>query len=151
MLRRVTQTNPTIDQSALKSFELRYGLNLPLAYREFLLTTNGGRPIPPAFPILGLPNNPSGTIQAFFGLNASIHAHDLAAVTSELVGLVPPGLLPIACTDGDDFVCIDLRRPGAPVLFWDRRPVWGTNGWNDGDLYPIAGDFEALLGALSDH
>jgi len=115
-----------------------------------MLRTNGGRPVPPAFPIGDLPNNPAGVIQAFFGLNASIRSHDLEAVLSELEGLIPSGVLPIACTDGDDFICMDLRGPGGCIVFWDRRSFWGTELWNEDDLYPVAKDFQAMLEALHD-
>lgn len=151
MLREVKQANARVGEDAIHSFEVRYEVKLPRAYREFLLATNGGRPIPPVFPIQRFPNNPIGVIQVFFGFNANIRAHDLAIVMGELAGVIPVGLLPIACTDGDDFVCIDLRKAGAPVLFWDRRPFWGTNAWNDTDLYPVTDNFEALLRALSDY
>lgn len=148
MLREVTKSNPPVDEVTLTSFEACHNLALPSGYREFILESNGGRPVPPGFPIHGLQNNPAGVIQAVFGLNASIRSHDIALILRELEHLIPPGILPIACTDGDDYLCIDLRKPGCPVVFWDRRSFWGTDLWNEDDLYAVAGNFEELLASL---
>lgn len=148
MLREVTKSNPPVDAGTLASFEAFHNLALPRVYREFMLRSNGGRPVPAGFPIRDLPNNPAGAIQAIFGFNASIRSHDIVAILRELDHLIPPGILPIACTDGDDFLCIDIRKPGGPVVFWDRRSFWGTDLWNEDDLYPVAGSFEELLASL---
>ena len=114
------------------------------------METNGGRPQPAGFPIQGLADNPVGVVQAFFGLNAKIKAEDLRSIVEELQGLIPHGIVPIACTDGDDFVCMDLRDTPNVVVFWDRRSFWGANNWNENDLYPIARDFESFLETLSE-
>ena len=71
MVREVSKSNPPLDKGTLASFEARHSLDLPRAYRDFMLRTNGGRPAPAVFPIRGFPKNPAGVIQAFFGLNAS--------------------------------------------------------------------------------
>ena len=66
------QTNPTLIY--------RVTLTLPASYQSFLLRNNGGRPVPSAFPIEGFNNNPTGVIQAFFGVDATEQAawrHDL--------------------------------------------------------------------------
>ncbi|HWQ90137.1 MAG TPA: SMI1/KNR4 family protein [Clostridia bacterium] len=144
MLDQMLQPNPPINESQLLAFGARYHIDLPLAYRNFLLKYNGGQPVPAAFPIEGLPDNPAGVIQAFFGLNASLPTEDLDTIMTELADRMPKGILPIACTDGNDFVCFDLRE-GDPVVFWDRKPFWGSNVWNDDDLYPVASNFELLL------
>jgi len=150
MLRQLLQPNPPIDAGQLLAFGVRYNLDLPLAYRNFLLRNNGGQPVPAAFPIKGFPDNPEGVIQAFFGLNASIPTENLDKIMTELTDRIPKGILPIACTDGDDFVCIDLRKGGEPVVFWDRKPFWGNNVWSDDELYPVTGNFESFLNKLHD-
>ena len=64
--------------------------------------------------------------------------------------VLPGGVLPIACTGSSDYLCLDIRQPSAPVVFWDRRPSWGNNVWREDDLYPVAPDFDALLQSLRD-
>ncbi|HEY9172941.1 MAG TPA: SMI1/KNR4 family protein [Verrucomicrobiae bacterium] len=150
MLREIVEPNSPISESEISVFESRFRLALPHQYRQFLLTNNGGRPVPSAFPILGFSANPRGNIQAFFGLGATIGTEDVALVLSQLVHDVPAGILPVACTGCDDFLCLDLRKPSAPVRFWDRRPFWGSNKWSEADLYPVTKDFASLLEALDD-
>lgn len=148
MFQKVVDPNPSINDLELQAFARRHGIKLPSEYRTFLLANNGGRPVPPAFPIQGFPDNPIGVIQAFFGLKTEIQTEDLDRILDELHGVIPAGILPIANTDGDDFVVLDLRVPGNPCLFWNRKPFWGDNVWRDEDLYPVAGNFQALLATL---
>lgn len=148
MLQKIVEPNANLSGNELRSFANKNGIQLPKAYEDFLLHTNGGQPVPSAFPITGFPDNPHGVVQAFFGLKANIGAEDLEANLADLERLVPKGILPIAGTEGDDFVVLDLRKPNAPVVFWDRKSFWGSNVWNENDLYPVANDFESFLRAL---
>lgn len=150
MIREVLETNEPVKERQLAAFEVDYKLPLPDSYRAFLLRSNGGQPVPSAFPIRDFPSNPYGVVQAFFGLNAAIPTEDLNNVMADLTNLVPSGVIPIACTDGDDFLCIDRRASGEPVVFWDRKPFWGENIWDDDDLYFVAANFEAFLASLDD-
>lgn len=148
MLQNVLEPNAAISEHELRSFAHRHGVKLPKSYEEFLLNTNGGQPVPSAFPIIGFATNPEGVVQAFFGLKATVRTEGLERNLAELEQSVPKGILPIAGTEGDDFIVLDLRKPRAPVLFWDRKPFWGSNVWNENDLYPVANDFEAFLREL---
>lgn len=150
MLRDVVEPNSKVSDNELRSFADKYGIRLPKAYAEFLLSTNGGQPVPAVFPIAGMEDNPAGVVQAFFGLQANIETEDLERNLAELGSTVPTGILPIAGTEGDDFLVLDLRQARAPVLFWDRRNYWGSNLWNESDLYPVAVDFESFLRELRD-
>ena len=150
MLRAVLEPNAAVSEFELRSFAKRHGIKLPKPYEEFLLNTNGGQPVPSVFPIIGLENNPKGVIQAFFALKASIETEDLETNLSGLEGSVPRGVLPVATTDGNDWIILDLRKPHAPVFFWDRKPFWGNNVWNEDDLHFVASSFDSLLSSLSD-
>jgi hypothetical protein len=150
MLCKILEPNAPVDADRISSFEERHEISLPKAYRDFLLRHNGGQPEPAAFPIEGMPDNPYGGVQAFFGLDANLLTEDLDLVLADLAGLIPAGILPIACTDGDDFVCLDLRRLTGPVVYWDRVPFWGENVWDERDLYPVADDFGTFLNELYD-
>lgn len=150
MLQNIVEPSARISETELKLFAQRHGIHFPKAYEKFLLNTNGGQPVPSAFPIEGLSGNPSGVVQAFFGLKANVGTEDLENNLLELGESVPKGILPIAGTEGDDFLVLDLRQTGAPIMFWDRRKFWGSNVWNESDLYPVANNFETLLSELHD-
>lgn len=146
----VEQLNPRITEDDLATFSGRHNLLLPQDYGDFLLRNNGGRPEPDCFPIEGLPLNPFGNVQVFFGINAAILTEDLTTILTELPSSVPHGILPVACNGGGDFICLDLRKTNTPVVFWDRRPFWGNNIWNEKDLYRIADSFESFLESMRD-
>jgi hypothetical protein len=150
VIRTVVDLNAPIDEQRLKSFEDRHDLGLPEAYRRFLLQHNGGQPVPAAFPIRGFPGNPVGVLQAFFGLDSSIKTLDLDETLLELDGVAPSGIVPIGCTGTDDFVCLDLRAGGSSVVFWDRKPFWGSGIWSEGDVYLVADGFESFMEELHD-
>ena len=58
MLQNVLEPNAAISEHELRSFAHRHGVKLPKSYEEFLLNTNGGQPVPSAFPIMGLRPTP---------------------------------------------------------------------------------------------
>lgn len=68
MFPNMIEANPPTTQAAIEDFERKHEIVLPQLYREFLLATNGGRPKNPVFPIRGMPLNPAGSIQFFFGV-----------------------------------------------------------------------------------
>lgn len=150
MLRRVNEPNPQITEADVRRFESKHDIVLPECYRQFLLQYNGGRPQPTDFPIRGFANNPFGAVHEMFGISLKNSVYDLDSVLTELEGTVPHGLVPIGCTEGDDFVCLDLRQRGEPVVYWDRRPFWGNNIWKEEYLYPIADSFGDFLEKLED-
>jgi hypothetical protein len=145
MLQRIVDADPPLDEEQLRAFEARHKVCLPIRYRAFLLRNNGGRPIPSVFTIDGFPDNPDGAIHVFFGLNTTIESEDLDKLLTLHKGKIPNGILPIACTGGGDMLCLDLRTGGDQIVYWDCRPFWGANVWNEDDLYFIAETFDSLL------
>lgn len=134
-------------ESEIADIARKRGLALPTDYVAFLLSTNGGRPAQSVFPIEGLQNNKHGNIQCFFGIGSTIRSLDLATVLEELPEQVPTSLFPIACTDMDDYLCIDTSKPGFPVVFWDRQSFWGTDQ-RSVRTFPVAPSFEQLTQSL---
>jgi len=151
MLRRIVESNQPTSEAAIDAFEQRFGVKLPKSYRKLMLKHNGGRPEPDTFPVQGFSNNPVAGIQVFFGFNVN-ESSDMASVLAlEMTEeLFPTGFIPFACTDGYDFICFDLRKGSAPVVYWDRRPYWGNCIWKEEYLYPITQDFGAFLDSLHD-
>jgi hypothetical protein len=150
MLQKIIDPNGMLSQAELNSFANRHGICLPESYVDFLLKTNGGQPVPAVFPIEGLADNPYDAIQSFYGMRASLPSEDLERNLAQIAGIVPKGILPIACTGCGDELVLDLRQATGRVLFWDRKPFWGTNIWSERDLYWVAPNFKALLTELRD-
>jgi hypothetical protein len=151
MLQNVRSDNKPLTDEELSHLVVKVrmaGLSLPTSYLDFMQKYNGGRPNPAIFPIEGLPGNPDGAIQVFFGIGDTVASVDLVNVLKNLPDTVPTGLFPIACTDGGDYICIDLRKIGSPVVYWDRREFWGDGVWKERYLFPIAPGFDELLDAL---
>ena len=117
MLCTILTSSPAIDVQHLRAFSNMYDLELLSSYQNFLLTYNGGHPKPAVFPIIGFPDNPFGRIQVFFGLGTTVKTSDLNWCMDDLRGFVPMGILPIGCTGSGDYICLDPRQAGAPVLF----------------------------------
>jgi hypothetical protein len=140
-------SNPAIDIAAIQEFQRISGFSLPSCYRDFLLKNNGGRPVQYIFPIIGF-TDPFGGIQVFFGLGTPIKTSDLNWQIKNRIVQFPEGLLEIACTDGNDLICIDSKSPDAPVYFFDHRPSWGNGIWRDADLYVVAASFPEFLRRL---
>lgn len=148
MFPNVRSANPPTTRTAIAEFERERGLALPDLYRQLLLVSNGGAPETPVFPIQGMALNPDGAIQVFFGMKARLPTSDLAKVYDMYFDGFPEGIVPIACTGFDDFICLDLRHGPDRVAFWDRRHFWGTGEWRESDLYHVANSFEEFLASL---
>jgi SMI1-KNR4 cell-wall len=144
----VTENVRRTSRAAVGTFERRFQVVLPSLYAAFLLATNGGRPKKSAFPIQGLALNPLGNIQFFFGLAPELAVYDLTEIMAFFEARIPNDIVPIACNDGSDYVCLDLRNGGERVVFWDHAHFWSTGEWRANDLYFIANSFEEFLKSL---
>jgi SMI1-KNR4 cell-wall len=120
---------------AVESFERRFGLALPKAYREFLVMANGGRPERDLVTVPGCVGSPYARIHFFFGIGHPMECYDLAW-NFEQASDLPSGLLPIATTEGADMLCL---TPSGSVVFWDGY---------DNAVFPIAESFEGFLEQL---
>ena len=141
------KNNPTT-LAAVQKFERQRDLYLPDSFKAFLILTNGGVPVRPAFPINGWDNNPIGVVQAFAGIGVSEPTDELAYAYDLYRGGLPKGIVPFAGNGGGDYVCLDLRNGGEKVVFWDKRHFWGTGEWREIDLYHVADTFDEFLALL---
>ena len=78
MFQVMTNGNPPTTLAAIEDFERDRDLALPDSYRNFLLTTNGGVPDTPAFPVEGIPGTRIWVMQAFFGIGVPEPTNELA-------------------------------------------------------------------------
>jgi hypothetical protein len=142
-------TATTVTNRMIEEFEAPRNLKLPKLYCQFLKSTNGGIPDKDTYPISGMPNNPEGGIQCFFGFLKELEVDTINWNYDLYAGGFPHGIVPIAGNGGGDYVCLDLRNGGERVAFWNKRHFWGTGEWREKDLYPIADSFEQFLASLT--
>lgn len=117
--------------------ESALGHGLPLSYREWLLKYDGGRPTPCGFSVDGHPEK-YFELMVFFGCNREEETEALFWNIENLPGIRARMLLPVACTDTDDLLVIELKT--GKVLFLD----WNAPGesWFVADSF--AGFFDSL-------
>jgi hypothetical protein len=143
---------PPASPEALADTERRLaarGHRIPPSYRAFLAEQDGGRPVKDTFYFEQHDRRQSSGVSSFLGVETA-PGGDLASVV-ELVGDIPPGILPIAGDPLGNFVCIDARegRDG-PVLFWDHEEGFDDDEVDFSNLYEIAPDLQTFLDGLTE-
>jgi hypothetical protein len=147
---------PPAPPEALADTERRLaarGHRIPPSYRAFLAEQDGGRPVKDTFYFEQRDRRQSSGVSTFLGAQprpGGSLTSDLAGVV-ELVGDIPPGILPIADDEVGNYVCIDTRdgRDG-PVLFWDHEEGFDDDEVDFSNLYEIAPDLQTFLDGLTE-
>lgn len=152
MIERMTECGPPNTVNDIGLLEEQLGIRLPDAYKSFLARFNGGRPEPDGFEIVGMDNNPNGSIQMFLRIGGPVESSTLAWNYNTLQGQIPPELFPIARTGCGDLICIiiaenEISGPVGAVVLWDYHAAWGNSGLCY-DIYLIANTFEEFIGDL---
>ncbi|MFL5359293.1 SMI1/KNR4 family protein [Archangium sp.] len=143
-LLRTREGGPPLTEEDVSAFEKTHGLVLPVAYKEFLLATHGGRPERDLFTLKGLEGNPFGRIHLFLGLNDPVVSCNLDWNRDVFRDRIPADLLPIATTEGIDKICLCVAggRTGA-ICYWDGHARVGERS-----LYFLADDFTSFISSL---
>lgn len=134
---RTRESAKAASLAEVREFESRFGIALPEAYREFLSTSNGGRPERDLVDVPGCKGSPYARVHFFFGIGHPMDCYDLAWNVAHADDL-PRGLIPIATTEGADMFC--LTRSGE-VVFWDGY---------EGTVFLVADTFAQFLDGLYD-
>jgi cell wall assembly regulator SMI1 len=148
MLEKTTEAGPALTEGRLAEVEGRLGVRLPDSYREFLLAYNGGRPAPSHF--LAYENNKPGWMRVhfFFGIDDPVRSCDILWNSAMFAGRIPDRVIPIACDEGGNRFCLDLRQAvDGPILFWDH--VLEGRGPDIALYLRIAGTFSEWIASLS--
>jgi hypothetical protein len=136
---------PRITEEDISSFERKYALILPPAFRSFLRVTNGGRPVRDIFSIRRLPGNLFGRIHLFFGLKDPIASCNLDWNIDVFSDRIPSDMIPIATTEGADKICLSVRADTAgAVFYWGGYEHEGRDGF-----IPLASSFAEFVDNLS--
>jgi SMI1 / KNR4 family (SUKH-1) len=144
---KIDQTFPPTSPAQLDEFERDEGVQLPAEYREFLLTSNGGRP----HANVDVPEFMEVVVNDFFGLQAG-EEYDLRGERAMYEDRIPPGTIPIAGDPGGNLflLSVDGDSKGA-VYYWDHEeePQDGGTDWSDFEnVYRIAASFDEFLALL---
>ncbi len=144
----------------IAAFEKHIGYPLPMAYREFLLQYNGGRPVPDAFVLQSDRGEEEDIVLCFFPLRdlklGHVNVEDLEQLRtwplhcawddlqSDLENLyeteLDPPLLPIGTDGSSNYISLILTgdKTGA-VVFLDHETA---------EQWPLAPNFPAFLESL---
>ncbi|HKP52978.1 MAG TPA: SMI1/KNR4 family protein [Chloroflexia bacterium] len=145
-----TYQPPATEDEVLK-LEKHLGISLPLGYRNYLLTYNGGRVEPCVFPIANCPRDTHGILSWFFGINGGEY-YDLMDNVRTYSDRVPSNLLPIGEDPGGNLICLSvLGSDKGTVYFWEREwEVLEGEAPDYSNVYLIAEDFDGLLNSLAE-
>jgi hypothetical protein len=149
MIQHVEDCGHPLSGVDIAALEERLGILLPHDYKMFLMKYNGGLPVPRAFPIEGLKNNPFGVIQEFLGIDCSLETSNLDWNYKVMKGRLPANLFPIACDDGGDLICLSISGPDAgSVVFWDCHTEPPVPSYEN--VYRIASSFGRFLDSMQE-
>lgn len=137
-----------IDATRLDAVERRLGVRLPEDYRRFLLTFNGGRPVPANF-VVSVDAEPRWMrVHFFFGVDDDVDSTDLLWNFDTLSGRLPRHVVPIASDEFGNCFCLDIRRSvNGPVLFWDHEQE--GMGHDAALRISVAPSFQEWIGQLT--
>lgn len=141
----------TLTEAALAEIEKRLGLELPVGYRTFLGTTNGGHPLTPAIH----PGYGFVVDQPLFGVARKDRLQDLVYAGGWLRDRFTEQYLPIGYVQGG-MLAVQVSGAGAgSVWYWDDddprdEDAFGPAEVCDRLLYRCSATFAAFLGELTE-
>ena len=110
-----------LDENELSKFETEIGYNLPDSYRQFLLESNGGSPIPEFFDVPSWKFK-SSLIQRLKGLDSNYIGVDLREIRQIKGDLFPSGFMAIGSDPGGNLILIGLDGDTEGMIyFWDHE------------------------------
>jgi hypothetical protein len=133
----------------IERFEQCIGSLLPPAYRNYLLSQNGGIPseylefkIPEIFGDVG-----RVMLGAMYGIGERGSGIDLETQYEELDDVVPQGHIPIGEDPGGNLLLLVVHGPSRErIVFWERVGLFASQQGKT--LFPIADDINRFLESL---
>lgn len=134
-------------EKQIATFEKRLGSPLPGEYRQFLLTTNGGRPNPDCVAVPGVEGIDNVGVGTLFHLQpAKAAAEELGYELENAGKLLPDGHLPIA--GSSDLFTLSLKPETHGCVFWwfhETEEVDDEGSYLESAGYLLAGSFDEFL------
>lgn len=148
MLIEMIKPGPSTNEEALGGMEQRFGVKLPLAYRKFLLESNGGYSHMYSVPYVDQQLKSEQIADIFHWLSAgTVKQRDgflgIEEGLKNMADILPKGVVPIAAEDGGDPIVLSFREAdhGAIYYFSGEAP-------SDKAMNKLASSFEEFLGKL---
>lgn len=118
---------------SIELFELRFGVSLPEDYKQFLLSTNGGRPVDNIHPKV------QTDVHWFLGLNKEPLWSSLYFNIEIYASRLPPGTIPIAGDSGGNLFVMRLDgEADGTIGFWSHEQESSV-------IEPLATNFTQFL------
>jgi hypothetical protein len=141
----VTMENvgPQVDDATLDALEASIVCALPVAYREFLKTTNGGRPMPDQAFIEDWPESPTDVV-GFYRVELPLTTCELVFNLRAFADRIPAALLPIGYDSLGNQFCTVINGPGIGRIYYADFEYVGARGV----IFFVADDIQAFLRGL---
>lgn len=142
-------TSPT----AIAQFEARWGVLLPVEYKEFLLKSNGGMPTADVFDIPGF-HGQGSSLNSFYGIHDGPEHHQLDHAYQVHRERIPADLIPIAYDAFGNEICIGWKgKRRGKIYFWDHEDELDENGLSRQDyrnVFLVANSLQEFLDNLEE-
>jgi len=136
-----------LSEKQLERIERDLDVKLLPPYRSFLLRTNGGKPHPDFFPIPEHDSLSLGRVNLFFGLGRAEKSTNFDWHYKNMIGQLPPYVLPVAMTVSGDIIFIAFGAlDEGRIYFWERADARLSAGYDN--AYVIAPNFDKFLDGL---
>jgi hypothetical protein len=147
------KSNGPITLAQINALEARFSFSLPTAYREFLLTYNGGSPEPCGFLYQNQGKSYRAIANRFLGIqDGSYSLYEDLLTYKEREKRVPDNLIPIADDPGGNLICLSVSGSDCgKVYFWDHDLESDYGEEPDySNVYFIANSFEEFFQNLTE-
>ncbi len=143
---QLTDSYRATNQQELSQIESYFNIELPIAYREFLLQNNGGSPTFHDYKIGGEYFDDVGW---FFGIRNSEMTHDLKTENIEMKNRIPQHYFCIGISFGGNIICLSLKEKEYGFVYrWDHEiENYDGNPWED-NMLAIANSLPDFLNML---
>ncbi|MCA9675228.1 MAG: SMI1/KNR4 family protein [Myxococcales bacterium] len=145
---KMTFVGNVLTDPSLDAVEQALGVKLPVPYRRFLLTHNGGRPHPRGFSFAD--QEDGSLLDSFYSVECADRMFDLVSRVRAWRARVPNDLIAIGIDAGGSLVCLGVQGPrSGKVYFWsledESDPRDPTNNEN---VWLCADDFDGFLASF---
>lgn len=148
----IIQSSSNLTETEINDAEKRWGIKIPILYRNFLLLHNSGYPDPSEF-VIKFPYKDEPeyiAVDWFLGINVSHKTLNIEYTIDTFRDRIPAGQFPIAKDPGGGVICISTTGPNqGKIYYWDHEfETSNLNNSPEVNLYYIAENFDEFLSIL---
>jgi hypothetical protein len=135
-----------VPAATIDAVEKRLGVELPVDYKRFLQTINGGCPEPNSFTV---PQRGDALVGILYGIRPERISCDLEYEQEQatLWDPLPAGYIAIGDDPGGSSLLLSTRgMDSGCVLFWDRNGLWVREDGHN--TFPVAKSFSEFVESL---